>query len=345
MSAMSEPRWRQTIGQVLSGRHLSRADAAAVMDAMMCGELGDIRSAAFLAAMAAKGPVVEELVGLATVMRDRAVPVAVHRGPVLDTCGTGGSGLDTANTSTLAAFVVAAAGVRVAKHGNRSSSGRCGSADLLEATGVQLSQPPARSAQLIETCGLAFLYAPAHHPAFRHVGPTRKALGFRTVFNVLGPLCNPAGATMQLLGVSDAALAPVMAAALAELGSARVLVVHGEDGLDEASTAAPTRTWMVQDGGVVEGRIAPEDFDLERASHADLRGGDVAANRAVFEAVLAGEPSPHADLVALNAGLALWVAGAAPDAAAGVARARTLLASGAAQATFARYRAASLEPA
>ena len=329
---------------LLSGERLAPEPGRALMHAVMSGALSEPRIAAVLTALRMRPLEAGLLAAFARAIRGHMVAVPVA-GPVLDTCGTGGSGLDTANTSTLAAFVVAAAGVRVAKHGNRSSSGRCGSADLLEAAGVQLSQPPARSAQLIETCGLAFLYAPAHHPAFRHVGPTRKALGFRTVFNVLGPLCNPAGATMQLLGVSDAALAPVMAAALAELGSARVLVVHGEDGLDEASTAAPTRTWMVQDGGVVEGRIAPEDFGLERASHADLRGGDVAANRAVFEAVLAGEPSPHADLVALNAGLALWVAGAAPDAAAGVARARTLLASGAAQATFARYRAASLEPA
>ena len=328
---------------LLSGRSLGPALGGAWMDEVMAGALSDAQIAAVLTALRLRPVEAPLLAAFARAIRGHMVAVPVT-GPVLDTCGTGGSGLDTANTSTLTAFVVAAAGVRVAKHGNRSSSGRCGSADLLEAVGVQLSQPPARSAALIETCGLAFLYAPAHHPAFRHVGPTRRALGFRTVFNVLGPLCNPAGATLQLLGVSDASMAPVMAAALAELGSSRVLVVHGEDGLDEASTVAATQTWMVQGGAVVEGRITPEAVGLKRASHADLRGGDVNANRAVFDAVLSGQPGPHADLVALNAGLALWLAGASADAAAGVARAQTLLASGAARDTFARYRAASLEP-
>jgi anthranilate phosphoribosyltransferase len=342
MSGMSEPRWRQTIDQVLRGRHLSRADAAAVMDAMMSGALGDIRSAAFLAAMAAKGPVVEELVGLATVMRDRAIPVAVHRGPVLDTCGTGGSGLETPNVSTMAAFVVAAAGVRVAKHGNRASSGRCGSSDLLEALGVPVSIGPELAERLLDEVGLAFLFAPRYHPAVKAVMPVRRRVGFRTVFNFLGPLCNPAGAELQLLGVSDPAYAPLMADALAALGSSRVLVVHGADGLDEVTLTGPTHTWLVEGGQVTEGVFRPTDAGIKVAPFEAFRGGGVVENAAIFDQVMAGEPGPYLDLVALNAGAALWVAGRVSSLTAGAAQAEALLQSGAAFALFERYKEATL---
>ncbi len=327
------------LAALLAGGDVSGDAAEALMHTVMQGQLADPQVAALLTALRFRPPGPDLLAAFARAIRQHMVPVPVS-GPVLDTCGTGGSGLDTANTSTTAAFVVAAAGVKVAKHGNRSSSGRCGSADLLEAAGVTLAQTPERSAELLETIGLAFLYAPAHHPAFRHVGPTRKALGFRTVFNLLGPLCNPAGATRQLLGVSDPAHAPVMAAALAALGSEDVLVVHGMDGLDEATTTADTRTWRVRKGTVEAGRFSPESVGLRRALHADLRGGDVADNLQIFERILAGEPGPRADLVALNAGLALVVAGVAESPRAGVERARELLASGAARGVFERLREA-----
>lgn len=337
---MTDPTYTAAMAALLGDRALAPADAEALMDAVMRGDVADAQVAALLTALRLRPPGAALLAAFARAIRRHMVPVHAT-GPVLDTCGTGGSGLDTANTSTMAAFVVAAAGVRVAKHGNRSSSGRCGSADLLEAAGVQLVQAPERSAAILEEVGLAFLYAPAHHPAFRHVGPTRKALGFRTVFNQLGPLCNPAGATRQLLGVSDPTHARTLAAALAALGSTDVLVVHGEDGLDEASTAAATRTWRVREGAVEEGRLTPEAVGLQRTTHAALRGGGVADNLRIFEAVLSGQPGPHADLVALNAGLALVVAGAAETPAAGVDQARALLATGAAKARFERLRAAS----
>ena len=328
------------LARLLEGRPLEPVAAEALMDAVMQGGVPPARLAALLTALRIVGVDAPVLAAFARAIRGHMVPVE-SEGVVLDTCGTGGSGLSTPNTSTLAAFVLASAGVRVAKHGNRASSGRCGSADLLEAVGVPLRLPASARARLLSDQGVVFLFAPDHHPAFRHVGPTRKALGFRTVFNVLGPLCNPAGARRQLLGVSDPGLAPVMAAALRALGSDRVLVVHGEDGLDEATLTAPTRFWRVDGDAVVEGRLTPESLGLERAAPADLEGGEVGDNVRIFESVLAGEGGPISDLVALNAGLALWVAGQAGDAASGVALAQRQLRSGDAGRTFAAYRDAA----
>lgn len=341
-SASLDQLYQHTLSTLRAGADLDRATARQVMDALMTGALSEIRAAALLTVLAIKRPSVEALVGLAEGLQARMVPVPlseeVH---TLDTCGTGGSGLDTANTSTAAAFVVAAAGVKVAKHGNRASSGRCGSSDLLEALGVPVIVGPEQAAQLIEEVGLAFLFAPAYHPAVKAVVPVRKALGFRTVFNFLGPLCNPARAGYQVLGVSDPEMAPLMAEVLRQMGSRRALVVHGEDGLDEISLAAATRILDVQPSGVTAHRITPEEVGLDRVAPEALRGGDVTTNQALFEAVLRGEDTPHGRLARLNAGAALLVAGQVDTLQAGVQRADELLTSGAAADLFARYREAT----
>lgn len=324
----------QPVLDALLAREQPDASAArAFMDAVMDGALDERRVAAVLTAFHFVGVTSSTLAAFARSIRAHMVAVPAD-GPLLDTCGTGGSGLDTANTSTMAAFVVAACGVRVAKHGNRSSSGRCGSSDLLEGLGVPLRLAPDHAARLLDDVGLAFLFAPAYHPAFRHVGPVRKALGFRTVFNLLGPLCNPAGATHQLLGVSDPTTAPLLAAALQELGSEAVLVVHGEDGLDEVSLAAPTRCF----GHPTVERIDPVALGLEPATPASLRGGDVARNVAIFHEVMAGRDTPHARLVRLNAAAALVVAGRANTFEAALELASDALSSGAALARFEAYR-------
>lgn len=298
-------------------------DAEALMGALVSGELSEGAAAGLLVALQARGVDGMELAALARALSARAVHVASIEGPLLDTCGTGGSGLDTANTSTVAALVLAGLGLRVAKHGNRASSGRCGSADLLEALGVPLVVAPDDVAATLERAGLVFLFAPAFHPAVRHVGPARRALGVPTVFNLLGPLCNPARPARQVLGVSRSEHGPLMAAALAELGREAV-VVHGEDGLDEVTLCGATRTWTVTEGGVTEGRITPEDLGLPTRRPEELRGGDVATNVAVARAVLAGEPGAHTDLVLANVAVALG-----PDLREGVARAREGLAGGA----------------
>lgn len=323
---------------LMAGDSLPAEAARGLMHAMMSGALDDIRVAAALTALQVKGITVPELVAFARGMRDHMVAVDVDTAGLLDTCGTGGSGLDTPNTSTMAAFVVAAAGVRVAKHGNRASSGKCGSSDLLAGLAVPVAVGPDVAARLIDEVGLAFLFAPAYHPAVRHVVPVRKGLGFRTVFNLLGPLCNPAGATRQLLGVGDPDGAAPMAAALAALGSERVLVVHGDDGLDELSPCAPSRTWLVEGGAVTEGRFTPEEVGFTRLAPEAIRGGDVATNVAIARGVLAGEPGPHSQLVALNAGAALWVGGAADGIVDGIRRAQAILKSGAALRLLETYR-------
>ncbi len=333
----------ETMEFLLARRDLPRARAEAQMDRILGGELEPPQIASLLTALAVKGVTTEELTGFAAAMRGAARSVAVPSpDAVVDTCGTGGSGLPTANTSTLCAFVLAAAGVPVVKHGNRAATGRCGSMDVLEELGVAIELGPEAAPDLLAETGIAMLFAPRFHPAMRHVAPVRRALGFRTVFNFLGPLCNPVGACRQLLGVSDAAMAPRMAAALAALGTRRALVVRGEDGLDEISLAAPTRTWELQQGRVVEGVLAPEDVGLERAAFDDFAGGERADNARRFLDVLGGhEPGPQADHVALNAGAALYVAGRAADVADGVRRAQDLLRSGAARARFEAYRKAS----
>ncbi|TVQ86772.1 MAG: anthranilate phosphoribosyltransferase [Deltaproteobacteria bacterium] len=327
----------QAMSCLLHDDPLPPATASALVHAMMRGELPPSQTAAILTGLAARGVTDEELAAMALAMRAHMVPVRAE-GPLIDTCGTGGSGLSTANTSTMAAFVVAGAGGRVAKHGNRASSGTCGSSDLLEAAGLRLQVPPERASELLDAVGLAFLFAPAYHPAVRHVGLVRKELGFRTVFNLLGPLCNPAGATLQVIGVSDAAAAPLIARALARLGSERVMVVRGEDGLDEITLTGPTRTWTLLGGEIVEGEIVPESLGLARCDPEELRGGDVTTNLRIFHEVLQGmTESPHARLVLLNAAAALHTAGLAADLREGLSAATESLRGGHARRVFERY--------
>lgn len=321
--------WSAVLDDLVAGVDLDEERARAVLREVMTGAVEPSRIAALLTALRAKGESASEIAGFVRTMMDHAAPIDVP-GPLVDTCGTGGDGAGTFNISTVAALVVAAAGVTVAKHGNRAASGRCGSADVLEAWGVVIDLPPEAVATTIDELGIGFLYARTFHPAMRHVAPVRSALGIRTVFNVLGPLSNPARATHQVVGVADASLAPVMAGALARLGKDRAMVIRGEDGLDELSTTAPTRVWDVQDGAVEERVIDPAGLGIPVADLADLRGGAVEDNVRVADAVLDGQPGPPADIVALNAGAALVTAGVAEDLAAGLERARGVLASGAA---------------
>ncbi len=282
-------RWPEVLAGLLRGEDLSEDRAADVMGAIMRGEAEPTQVAGLLVALRAKGESPSEIAGFVRAMMAHAAPIAVA-GPLLDTCGTGGDGAGTFNVSTVTALVVAAAGVRVAKHGNRAASGTCGSADLLEAWGVHIELPPEAVATTIDELGIGFLYARSFHPAMRHVGPVRVQLGVRTVFNVLGPLSNPAGASHQVVGVSDARLAPVMAEALARLGKTHALVFRGADGLDELTTTGPSQMWEVRDGAVTESRVDPADLGIPTATVEALRGGSVADNVAIADAILAGEP-------------------------------------------------------
>lgn len=333
--------WSGVLSDLVAGRDLGRTGAAAALQAVMAGEVPDVIVSAFLAAMAAKGATADEVAGLVEAMVDAATPVPVD-GPVLDTCGTGGDGAGTFNISTTSALVCAAAGARVAKHGNRAASSKAGSADLLEEWGVVIDLPAEAAAQCLEDVGITFLFARTYHPAMRHVAPVRSALGIRTIFNVLGPLSNPAGAQHQVVGVSDPTMAPVMAEALAQLGR-RAMLFRGDDGLDELTTTTTSRVWQVRDGVVSESTLDPTDLGVERVDVADLVGGEVERNREISDAVLRGEPGPHADVVALNAAAGLVTHGLADDLGAGLARAREIMASGAAMDVLERWVARSQE--
>ena len=324
---------REALRLVVDGVHLSREQAAAAIEEMLSGNVPASQMAALLVAMRMKGETADEIAGAATALRRRAQGVeisAARRVNLIDTCGTGGAGAHTFNISTAAAFVAAAAGASVAKHGNRAVSSKCGSADVLAALGVELELSPAGVAACIEQIGIGFLFAPRHHAAMRHVAPVRKELGLRTLFNLLGPLANPAGARRQLLGVYAGALVPVLAQTLAELGCDRAFVVHGFGGLDEISPSGPTRVAEVRQGRVREYEISPEEVGLVRAPLEELRGGDAAENAALLREVLGGAPGGKRTAVLLNAGAALAAAGLAPEIAEGVARSAEVIDSGAA---------------
>jgi anthranilate phosphoribosyltransferase len=327
---------REVLEALLGGESLPAATMEECFAALMAGEWSEAEQSAFLVALRAKGETAAEVAAAARVLRGVAVPVASTRTPLIDTCGTGGDGAHTLNISTGAALVAAACGVAVAKHGNRSVSSRCGSADVLEALGVPLEMEPEQLGELLDREGFAFLFAPRLHPAMRAVMPVRRALGVRTVFNLLGPIANPAGVERQVVGVYGHAVMPLIAGALAELGAEHAWVVHGEDGLDELSVCAPTRVVEVRGGRVArEFTVDARDLGIPAAERADLAGGDAAENAVRLRAILAGvERSPAAEAVALNAGAALVVAGAAPDLAAGVERSRACLAEGAAARTL-----------
>lgn len=297
---------------------LSAEESERAMGDILSGQATAAQIGAFLAGLRLKGEVSGEMLGCARAMRASATPVRPHRSDMVDTCGTGGDMAGTFNISTVAAFVVAGAGVPVAKHGNRSVSSRCGSADLLEALGVDLSLTPEMVATCIDEVGIGFLFAPRLHPAMAHAVGPRRELGFRTIFNILGPLTNPAAVEYQVMGVFDPELTEPLAAVLGELGVRRALVVHGHGGLDELSTTGPNRVSEMRDRQVTTFTVDALDLGLARADRDDLLGGDPAANAAIARRILAGEPGPKRDVVLLNAAAALYVAGAVRTLAAGV---------------------------
>jgi anthranilate phosphoribosyltransferase len=317
--------------QVAGRRDLAASDAQSAMAIILAGEASSTQIAAFLVALRMKGESVSELAGFARAMRQASRPVNAP-GPLIDTCGTGGDGCATFNISTVAAFVIAGAGVRVAKHGNRSISGGPGSADLMESLGVKISHEPEEMARAIEEVGIAFLFAPAIHTAMKHAQPVRVELKMRTVFNLLGPLTNPAGATAQLVGAPSEATAELMAGALAELGLARGFVAHGSDGLDEITTTGATLAFEIRQGRIERRVLEPANFGVRAASLADLKGGDAAENRDIARAILSGQQGPRRDIVLVNASAALVAAGRAADFLEGMALAARSIDSGAAQA-------------
>ena len=295
---------------------LTADEAAAAMGEILDGQADPVLIGALLVSLRMKGETVDEIIGCARSMRRRAVPVPLPddiRASLVDTCGTGGDGAGSFNISTAAALVAAGAGAAVAKHGNRSISSRCGSADVLEALGVRVSLGPKQVARCIEDVGVGFLFAPRFHPAMKHAQPVRARLKMRTLFNVLGPLTNPAGAGAQVVGVFAERLAPMIAQVLAGLGSRRAFVVHGRDGLDEITTTSVTTVVEVREGKVIHGKAAAADFGLPEARPEHLAGGDAPANAAIIRDVLEGRPGPCRDIVAANAAAALVAAGRAAD--------------------------------
>jgi anthranilate phosphoribosyltransferase len=330
------------IDALAQGADLTIDEAAAVLDEIMSGNASEIQIAAFLIALRCKGETVEELAGLARTMRTRAARVHVDRAPMLDTAGTGG-GRRTFNVSTTAALIAAGAGCVVAKHGNRSATGLSGSADVLEALGARIDLTPEAVATCIEEVGFGFMFAPAHHQATRYVIPVRRELAVRTIFNFLGPLTNPAGATRQLIGVSDASYLDVMAGALALLDTEHALLVSGEDGVDELSISAPTKVVEVTSEGIRHYTITPEEVGLKRADAALVPGGDPAQNADTARRIYAGEPGPARDLAVLNAGAAIYAADGAPSLEQGCRRAEVAIDEGAAQAALDRFVARTSE--
>lgn len=319
---------REAILALVSRRDLTREEAASVMRGIMAGAATPAQAGAILAALSMKGPRSQELAGFAGAMREFALPFPHETGgPLVDTCGTGGDGSGTFNLSTAAAFVVAGAGLPVVKHGNRSVTSRCGSADVLTALGARLEIPPGRMARTLRATGIAFLYAPLYHPAMKHVQGVRQELGIRTVFNLLGPLANPAGARIQLLGVYEPGLTRMMAEVLLLLGAERAMVVHG-DGLDEITTTGPTLVAEIVEGGVREYTIAPGDFGIPLSEIDDLRGGDAAENARILREVLSGEKGAPRDAVLLNAGAAISLGGLARSMAGGISCAEESIDSG-----------------
>ena len=332
---------KAAIGKIVLHQDLSEPEMIDVMSQIMGGEATPAQIGAFITALRMKGETIEEIAGAARVMRDHATPIQVgkvldldrdeinlDRETILDTCGTGGSGTKSFNISTTVAFVVSACGVKVAKHGNRSISSACGSADVLEALGVNLNVTP----QQVETCindiGVGFLFAPALHGAMKYAIGPRREIGIRTIFNVLGPLTNPAGADRQVLGVYAEHLVEVLARVLVKLGCRRGFVVHGLDGMDEVTLTGPTRIAEICDGAVTLSTVEPEDFGLRRCALSDLQGGDAATNALIVRDVLTGKPGPKREVVLLNAAFALVAAGLARDVESGLEKARRALDDG-----------------
>jgi anthranilate phosphoribosyltransferase len=340
---MTSPIITEAVKSLVERRDLTRIEAAAAMEAIMSGAATNAQIASFLTALRMKGETVEELIGFAQVMRQKAVRVRTRsadgaaaltgtdRETLIDTCGTGGDASGTFNVSTATAFVVAGAGLKVAKHGNRSNSSLCGSADVVEALGVSLELTPQQVGRCIDELGIGFLYAPLLHTAMKHVMAARREIGIRTVFNLLGPLTNPASANAQLIGVAHAGLTEPLARVLAELGTHRAFVVHGADGLDEISNTGESHLSEVREGVVTSYTVRPEDFGLPQARIGELRGGDRQQNAQIIRDILAGETGPKRDIVLMNAAAALLAGGQAGNWKEGVTLAARSIDSGAAR--------------
>jgi anthranilate phosphoribosyltransferase len=338
---MTSPIITEAVRQLVDCKDLSRIEAAAAMEAIMSGAATNAQIAAFLTALRMKGETVEELIGFAQVMRQKAVRIRVHddevagmtgtdREMLIDTCGTGGDATGTFNVSTATAFVVAGAGLKVAKHGNRSVSSLCGSADVVETLGISLDLTPQKVARCVNEIGIGFLYAPLLHTAMKHVMSARREMGIRTLFNMLGPLTNPASANAQIIGVYSAALTEPLARVLAELGTIRAFVVHGADNLDEISNTGESRVSEVREGMVRSYTVRPEDFGLARTTITELMGGDREENARIIRAILDGEAGPKRDIVLMNSAAALVAGAKARDLKEGVGLAAHSIDSGAA---------------
>jgi anthranilate phosphoribosyltransferase len=324
--------FRDYLRQIVEGRNLDQDQMGRMIDEILSGNVTDAQVGAFMAALATKGETFEELAGAARAMRRKAQRIQVTAPVVVDTCGTGGDGLATFNISTTTAFVVAGAGITVAKHGNRSVSSKSGSADVLESLGVNLSTPPEIVEEGVAEIGIGFLFAPLYHSAMRHAGRARQEVGLRSIFNMLGPLTNPAGANCQLLGVYAPQLTEMFAEALKLLGTRRALVVHGHDGLDEISVCAATRVSEINDGRVHTYDIQPEQYFGRLAEPADLTGGDPQQNADITRSVLSGQSGPCRDVVLINAAAALMAAGKVDDFDGGIKQAKLAIDSGGAMA-------------
>jgi anthranilate phosphoribosyltransferase len=331
---------REALVVVAGGRTLTRDEARSAMASVMAGEATPAQLGGLLAALHIRGETVDEIAGFASALRDVVVRVTVS-GDAIDIVGTGGDRSNSFNISTVSSLVAVAAGARVAKHGNRAASSACGSADVLEALGVKIDLGPDGVARCVEEAGVGFMFAPRFHPAMRHAGPVRREIGIRTVFNVLGPLANPAGVRRILLGVPSPALGEKIARVLVELGTDHALVVHGEDGLDEISPSGPTRTWEVRDGEVREGRIEPEDLGVTPVGRAEITGGDAAKNAAMARAVLDGAKDGTRAAILMNAGAACYIAGLARDLRGGAKLAAEAIDRGRARDVLARFVATS----
>lgn len=332
--------WSEVLGLIFAGRSLGRDQAAWAMQQIMSGETTPARVAAFLAGLRVKGESVDEMVGLVQTMREFSLKVHLDY-PVVDTCGTGGDRSGSINVSTMAAFVVAGVGAKVAKHGNRAASSQCGSADVLEALGVKVDLDADGVKRCIDEAGIGFCFAPVFHPAMRHVGPIRKELGVPTVFNFLGPMTNPAGATRQALGVSDAEMAPKMVQVLRELGSEKVLAFRGRDGLDELTTTGPSDVWKLSHGEITKSLVDPLELGIPRAPSSALAGGTAQENARVVRQVLSGGAGPDRDVVVLNAAAGVVAAGVAEDLPEALPVAAEALDSGRAQQALDRMIASS----
>ncbi|MFQ5806980.1 MAG: anthranilate phosphoribosyltransferase [Phycisphaerae bacterium] len=325
---------QEAIRHVVEGRSLNEDQAAGVAREIMAGNATPAQIAALLVGLRIKGESVEEITGFVRAMRQGATPSPAHSDMLVDTCGTGGDGAGTFNISTVSAFVAAGAGCKIAKHGNRSVSSTCGSADVLQALGVNVEMAPEHSARCIEEIGFGFLFAPQYHPGARHAAAARREIGVRTIFNLLGPLLNPAGARRQLLGVYDPKLTEPIARVLQRLGCTHCLVVHGEDGLDEITLAGKTLVAELKSGAIRSFTISPEEMGVQRAKLDTLRGGDPENNARIARNVLSGQPGPARSVVLLNAGASIYVGGKAASIAEGVQRAAESIDTGRARATL-----------